>query len=51
MFKVGEESGDKEILIKAYKKMFLALEKGGFNSIAEAGFEIINLPIIIVMLN
>ncbi|HHT88522.1 MAG TPA: hypothetical protein GX002_05895 [Clostridiales bacterium] len=48
MFKVGEESGDKEILIKAYKKMFLALEKGGFNSIAEAGFEIINLPIIIV---
>ena len=29
MFKVGEESGDKEILIKAYKKMF-RIGKGGF---------------------
>jgi sugar diacid utilization regulator len=46
--KIGEVPKDEQILEKAYIKMFLALEKGGFCSIAEAAFVVMKMPIIIV---
>ncbi|NLO09135.1 MAG: hypothetical protein GX129_04610 [Clostridiales bacterium] len=48
MSTINEEPRGEQILDNAYKKMFLALEKGGYNSIAEAAFRLINMPIIIV---
>lgn len=48
MTKSKEEPRNEHIPDAAYKKMLLALEKGGFCSIAEAGFELLKMPIIIV---
>ena len=48
MTKSKEEPRNEHIPDVAYRRMFLALEKGGFYSIAEAGFELLKMPIIIV---
>lgn len=45
---MNENTKEEQILDEAYKKMFVALQNGGFLSIAEAAYELINLPIIIV---
>ena len=43
-----EELKDEQILGDAYKKLFYALEKGGFSTIAEVASGLIKMPIIIV---
>ena len=48
MYKIEEAQGNQGILYRAYSKMFLALEKGGFHTIAEAAYDLIGMPIIIV---
>lgn len=48
MIKNGEGPVNDQIFEKAYEQMFLALEKGGFYSIAEAAYRLIKMPIIIV---
>lgn len=39
---------DEQVLDEAYRKMFIALQKGGYSAIAEAAYDVMKLPVIIV---